>query len=162
MENMMTLKIGNKAPAFNSTTDTGDKVKLADFKGQKVVLYFYPKDSTPGCTIEAKDFRDLIRDYKKSGAVILGVSKDSVTKHQKFKSNHDLPFTLLSDPDATLCEAYGVYVEKSMFGKKYMGIERSTFLIDEAGKIQQIWRKVKVKDHAKAVLMATQSLTQPA
>jgi len=152
----MALNVGEKAPEFNLLTDENSQLSLSSLNGKKVVLYFYPKDSTPGCTIEANDFKRLFKEYQKAGAVVIGISKDSLESHVKFKSKHDLPFTLLSDTDASVCQAYGVYVEKSMFGKKYFGIERSTFLIDEQGKIQEIWRKVKVKGHADAVLAETQ------
>ena len=146
------LEIGKKAPAFTLEADTGEKVSLKDFLGQTVILYFYPKDMTSGCTQEACDFRDLFSQFKKKKAVILGVSKDSVASHQKFKSKYDLPFLLLSDPESTVCELYGVWKEKSMYGRKYMGIERSTFVISPSGKIEAIYSKVKVKDHAEEVL----------
>jgi peroxiredoxin Q/BCP len=133
-------------------------VSLAKLKGKNVVLYFYPKDDTPGCTIEAKDFRDLMKDFEKNNTTIIGLSKDDVKSHDKFKEKFCLPFTLASDTDGSTCEAYGVWVEKSMYGKKYMGIERTTFLIDKQGKIAQIWGKVKVEGHAKEVLEAAQGL----
>ena len=148
------LEIGKLAPAFTLESDTGEKVSLRDFKGQTVILYFYPKDMTSGCTQEACDFRDLFVQFKKKKAVILGVSKDSVASHQKFKTKYDLPFILLSDPEAEVCESYGVWKEKSMYGRKYMGIERTTFVISPAGKIEQVYSKVKVKDHADSVLEA--------
>jgi len=148
------LEIGKVAPTFTLESDTGEKVSLRDFKGQTVILYFYPKDMTSGCTQEACDFRDLFAQFKKKKAVILGVSKDSVGSHQKFKAKYDLPFILLSDPEAQVCESYGVWKEKSMYGRKYMGIERSTFIISPTGKIEQIFSKVKVKDHADSVLSA--------
>jgi peroxiredoxin Q/BCP len=146
------LKEGDVAPAFTLESDEGEKVSLKDFKGQKVVLYFYPKDMTPGCTQEACDFRDSFARIKKSDAVVLGVSKDSVASHQKFKAKHDLPFTLLSDPDGNVCELYGVWQEKSLYGKKFMGIVRSTFVIDEKGKISRLFPKVKVNGHVDEVL----------
>lgn len=152
------LNIGDKAPDFTLTTDGEGSISLAKLKGKNVVLYFYPKDDTPGCTIEAKDFRDLMDDFKKSDTVIIGLSKDSVKSHDKFKEKFCLPFTLASDTEGTTCEAYGVWVEKSMYGKKYMGIERATFLIDKQGKIAQIWSKVKVEGHAKEVLEAAKGL----
>jgi peroxiredoxin Q/BCP len=130
----------------------GTQLKSADLSGKNIVLYFYPKDDTPGCTIEAKDFRDLMGDFEKANAVVIGVSKDSVKSHDKFKEKYCLPFPLGSDEDGGVCAAYGVWVEKSMYGKKYMGIERSTFLIDGNGIITQIWRKVSADGHAKAVL----------
>jgi len=122
------------------------------------VLYFYPKDSTPGCTKESCGFRDAMPDFSESGAVILGVSKDSVARHDKFKAKYELPFTLLSDGDGAICEAYGTWVEKSLYGRKYMGIERATFLIDEKGVVQAVWRKVKVKGHVEQVLEAVRRL----
>jgi peroxiredoxin Q/BCP len=146
------LNEGDVAPAFTLESDKGEKVSLKDFKGQKVVLYFYPKDMTPGCTQEACDFRDSIARIKKSDAVVLGVSKDSVASHQKFKAKHDLPFTLLSDPDGKVCELYGVWQEKSLYGRKFMGIVRSTFVIDEKGKISRVFPKVKVKGHVDEIL----------
>ena len=123
-----------------------------------MVLYFYPKDDTPGCTTEAQGFRDAIKDFEKAGAVIVGASKDSVARHDKFKAKYDLPFHLVSDEDGTLCEAYGVWVEKNMYGRKYMGIQRATFLIDGTGVIREIWPKVKVKEHTAEVLAAVQAL----
>ncbi|MED5574812.1 MAG: peroxiredoxin, partial [Pseudomonadota bacterium] len=126
-------------------------------KGGKVVLYFYPKDSTPGCTTEAHGFRDNIKAFEKAGATIIGVSKDSVKRHDNFKAKHDLPFALVGDTEGEACEAFCVWVEKMNYGRKYMGIERSTFLIDEKGKVSQVWRKVRVKGHVEAVLEAVQS-----
>ena len=148
------LKVGQKAPDFTVMDDQGEKVKLADLKGKKVVLYFYPKDDTPGCTKEACAFRDGIDKIKKRGAVVLGVSADSMESHKKFKSKFDLNFPLLADSDKKMIEAYGVWKEKSMYGKKYMGIERTTFLIDENGKIAHIFPKVKVDQHYEEVLKA--------
>ncbi len=150
----MTLKVGDPAPDFSLPTDGGGQVALKDLRGKKVVLYFYPKDDTSGCTKEACAFRDAQPDFSAANAVVLGVSKDGVASHEKFKTKHDLPFTLLSDEDGKVCEAYGVWVEKSMYGRKFMGIERATFLIDEEGVIREIWRKVKVSGHAEAVLKA--------
>ncbi len=146
------LAIGDAAPEFNLPRDGGGRVSLADLKGQMVVLYFYPRDDTSGCTKEAIAFTEALEAFKAAGAVILGVSKDSVAKHEKFIAKHDLSVTLLADEDGAVCEAYGVWVEKSMYGKKYMGIERATFLIDQEGALKQIWRKVKVPGHADAVL----------
>ena len=148
------LKVGQKAPDFTVMDDKGEKVKLADLKGKKVVLYFYPKDDTPGCTKEACAFRDGIDRIKKSGAVVLGVSADSVESHKKFKNKFDLNFPLLADTEKKIIEAYGVWKEKSMYGKKYMGIERTTFVIDENGKIAHIFPKVKVDQHYDEVLEA--------
>ena len=147
----MTLKIGDKAPNFKLKTDGSGEISLSKLKGQKILLYFYPKDDTPGCTKQACGFRDLKADFEKHGTTIIGVSKDTPEKHDKFKKKHDLNFTLASD-DQEICETYGVWVEKNMYGKKYMGIERTSFLIDEKGKIIDIWRKVKVKDHIDTVL----------
>ena len=150
----MELKIGQKAPDFSVLNDKGENVKLSDFKGKKVVLYFYPKDDTPGCTKEACAFRDGISQIKKSGAVVLGVSVDSVASHQKFIGKFDLNFPLLADTDKKMVEAYGAWKEKSMYGRKYMGIERTTFIIDQQGKISHIFPKVKVNQHYDAVLEA--------
>ncbi len=154
----MTLTPGDKAPGFDLPTDGGANLTLAQLKGGKVVLYFYPKDATPGCTTEAGDFRDRIKDFKKSGAVVVGASKDSVKRHDKFKAKNGLPFTLVADVDGTLCDAYGVWVQKKLFGLEYLGIERATFLIDENGVIREVWRKVKVKGHAELVLEAVRKL----
>ena len=154
----MSVKEGAKAPAFSMPTDGGGTVALKDLKGQPVVLYFYPKDSTPGCTTEACAFRDLMPDFSKIDAAIVGVSKDSVKRHDNFKAKHDLPFTLASDADGDVCERYGVWVEKSMYGRTFMGIERATFLIDAKGVVRTIWRKVKVKGHADEVLEAVKAL----
>lgn len=154
----MSVEVGNKAPAFSMPTDGGGSVSLKDLKGQTVILYFYPKDSTPGCTTEACDFRDLEPDFSKIDATIVGVSKDSVKRHDNFKAKHDLPFPLASDADSDVCERYGVWVEKSMYGRKFMGIERATFLIDKKGVVRNVWRKVKVKGHADEVLEAVKAL----
>src|SRR5215467_5724220 len=148
------LTVGQKAPDFTVLNDKGEKVKLADFKGKKVVLYFYPKDDTPGCTKEACAFRDGISAIKKQGAEVLGVSTDSVESHQKFKKKFELNFPLLADTDKKIVETYGTWKEKSMYGKKYMGIERTTFVIDEQGKISHIFPKVKVDQHYDEVLEA--------
>lgn len=145
------LNEGDKAPTFTLESDSGEKVSLKDFKGKKIVLYFYPKDMTPGCTQESCDFRDSIARFKKSKAVVLGVSKDSVASHQKFKTKHDLSFALLSDPSGEVCEAYGVWQEKSLYGRKFMGIVRSTFVIDEQGIIRKVFSKVKVMGHVDEV-----------
>jgi peroxiredoxin Q/BCP len=152
------LETGKKAPAFDLPSDGDGRIKLSGLKGQKVVLYFYPKDDTSGCTQEAIDFNGLRKQFEKANTVILGVSPDSVKSHDKFKTKHELDFDLVSDESKTMLEAYGVWVEKSMYGRKYMGVERTTVLIDEAGKIAQIWNKVKVPGHAKEVLAAAKAL----
>jgi thioredoxin-dependent peroxiredoxin len=154
----MSLAVGDKAPDFTLPTDGGGEVSLKALKGKTVVLYFYPRDDTPGCTTEACAFRDQLPDFSKVKAVIIGVSKDSVASHDKFKSKFKLPFPLASDADGKVCEAYGAWGEKSMYGKKYMGIERSTFLIDANGVVRNIWRKVKVDGHAAEVLKAAGAL----
>lgn len=146
------LKAGDKAPDFKLLSDNGKEVSLKKLKGHKVVLYFYPKDNTSGCTKEACDFKDSIKVFEKKETVVIGVSRDSVDSHKKFKSKFDLPFTLLSDESATMLEEYGVWKEKSMYGRKYMGIERTTFLIDEKGKIKEIWNNVKVPGHITDIL----------
>lgn len=153
----MTTAIGNPAPAFAMDCDDG-KVTLADYRGKALVLYFYPKDNTPGCTNEAKAFRDAFAEFQAAGVEILGVSKDSVASHAKFRTNQALPFRLGSDPDGTVCEAYGVWTKKMNYGREYMGIERSTFLIDKEGVLRAEWRKVKVAGHAEAVLNAAKAL----
>lgn len=152
------LTEGSKAPAFTLPLDNGDTVKLKDFAGKKVVLYFYPKDDTPGCTKEAIAFTEDMAKFKRAGAVILGVSRDSVAKHQKFKEKHTLKVALGADEAGRVTEDYGVWVEKNMYGRKYMGIERATFLIDEKGVIRKIWRKVKVAGHAEDVLSEVKAI----
>lgn len=154
----MSVNEGDKAPNFSLPTDGGGSVSLKDLKGKAVVLYFYPKDSTPGCTKEACSFRDLMPDFSKVDAEIVGVSKDSVKRHDNFKAKYELPFQLASDEDGDVCERYGVWVEKSMYGKKFMGIERATFLIDAKGKVRKVWRKVKVSGHVEEVLEAAKAL----
>ena len=155
----MSLDVGDKAPDFTMPTDGGGEVSLAKLKGKPVVLYFYPRDDTPGCTKEACGFRDALPDFSGAGGVeIIGVSRDTVAKHDKFKAKYDLPFTLGADETGAVTEAYGVWVEKNMYGKKSMGIERSTFLIDGDGVIRGIWRKVKVPGHVEAVLAAAKEL----
>ncbi|MDH5749055.1 MAG: thioredoxin-dependent thiol peroxidase [Rhodospirillales bacterium] len=154
----MTCNVGDKAPAFKCPTDGGGSLSLKDLKGTKAVLYFYPKDMTPGCTKEAEDFRDMHRKFKSAKTLVIGISKDPPARHDKFREKYKLPFPLISDEDGAMCEAYGVWVEKSLYGRKYMGIERATFLIDEKGKIREVWRKVKVKGHAEAVLKAIKAL----
>lgn len=148
------LQKGDKAPEFTLPTLNDQTVSLKDFKGKKVVLYFYPKDNTPGCTLEACDFRDNMGRLKTAGVEVLGTSRDHLKSHQKFADKFDLSFPLLSDEQGEVCRQYDCWKEKSMFGKKYFGIERSTFLIDEKGLIQKIWRKVKVKGHVEQVLEA--------
>ena len=142
-----------EAPDFTLQADDGREVSLSDYRGKNVVLYFYPKDGTPGCTREAVEFRDVAKEFEKEGAVILGVSKDSIKSHQKFKQKHDLPFTLLSDPEGKVLDLYGVWKKKSLYGRTLMGTERTTFLIDENGIVKKVYRKVKVKGHAKACLL---------
>jgi peroxiredoxin Q/BCP len=154
----MSVDVGDKAPDFILPTDGGGKISLKDLKGKSVVLYFYPKDDTSGCTAEACAFRDAIPDFSKVNAEIVGISKDPVKSHDKFKAKYDLPFPLASDEDGKVCEAYGTWVEKSMYGRKYMGIERSTFLIDRKGVIRNVWRKVKVPSHAEDVLELAKAL----
>ena len=154
----MSPQIGDKAPAFTMPADGGGEVSLAGLKGRPVILYFYPRDDTPGCTTEACGFRDAMPDFSKLDAAIVGVSRDTVAKHDKFKAKYELPFTLGADDTGAVTEAYGVWVEKSMYGRKSMGIERATFLIDGAGVIRGIWRKVKVKGHVEEVLAALQAL----
>jgi len=148
------LQPGDKAPAFKLADETGKPVSLSDFKGKQVVLYFYPKDSTPGCTTEACDFRDNLNRIAKTGAVVLGVSADSSESHRKFKEKQGLNFPLLSDPDKKAIEAYGVWQEKSLYGRKFMGIVRSTFIIDGKGSIAKVFPKVKVAGHVDEVLAA--------
>jgi peroxiredoxin Q/BCP len=152
------LKPGGKAPAFALKDADGNTVKLSDFKGKKVVLYFYPKDLTPGCTIEACAFRDDIGPIRKQGAVVLGVSADSEKLHQKFRDKHELNFPLLADTDHGVCEKYGAWQEKSLYGRKYWGIARVTYLIDGDGKIAKVWEKVKPQGHSKEVIEALKEL----
>lgn len=155
---MANAVIGKKVPAFKLPA-TGDKeLGLADFKGRKLVIYFYPKDNTPGCTTEGQGFRDHYKAFQKAGAEIVGVSRDSVASHEKFKAKYEFPFDLLSDPDETLCNIFAVMKEKNMYGRKHMGVERSTFLIDEKGVLRQEWRKVKVPGHVETVLEAVKAL----
>jgi peroxiredoxin Q/BCP len=155
------LKVGSTAPAFSLESSQGGRVSLKDLKGEWVVLYFYPKDDTPGCTKEACDFRDASPQVASKAAVVLGVSPDSVASHQKFAGKFSLPFALLADPDHAVAEKYGVWAEKSMYGRKYMGIERSTFVIDPAGKIAAMWRKVRVPGHIDEVLQSLGGGDQP-
>lgn len=152
------LDAGDKAPAFTLAADGGGTVSLKDFAGKALVLYFYPKDDTSGCTKEAIGFSEKIDAFKRAGAAVVGVSKDSVAAHDKFKAKYDLAITLGSDPETKMITAYGAWVEKSMYGRKYMGIDRSTFLIDGKGKIVRAWRKVKVPGHVEEVLAAVKAL----
>ncbi len=154
----MTVNTGQRAPDFDLPTDGNGSLSLKDLKGRKVALYFYPKDDTSGCTREAEAFRDAKRKFDRAKTTIVGVSRDSVARHDKFKAKYGLSFALVSDAETALCQAYGIWVEKSMYGRKYMGIERATFLIDEKGVIREIWRKVKVAGHAEAVLEAAKAL----
>ncbi|WP_337174719.1 thioredoxin-dependent thiol peroxidase [Paludisphaera sp.] len=149
---------GQQAPDFSLPDQDGDEVKLSDLKGSPVVLYFYPKDDTSGCTKQACAFRDGFPDFQAVGAVVLGVSPDSAASHAKFIAKHELPFTLLADVDKTVCEAYGVWKEKSMYGRKYMGVERTTYIIDREGNVARVFPKVKVPGHADAVLEAVRAL----
>ncbi|MEI2736444.1 MAG: peroxiredoxin [Rhodoblastus sp.] len=150
--------VGAKAPDFDLEKDGGGKAKLADFRGRKLVLYFYPKDDTTGCTQEAKDFSALAADFEKAGATVVGVSPDSAARHGRFKAKHDLSVALLADESKAMLAAYGVWKEKSMYGRKYMGVERTTLLIDGKGVVREIWPKVKVAGHARAVLDAVKAL----
>jgi thioredoxin-dependent peroxiredoxin len=152
------LQEGKKAPDFTLPGDGGNKIKLSALKGRPVVLYFYPKDDTAGCTKEAVAFTDLKAEFDAIGAIVIGISPDSAASHDKFIAKHDLAVRLASDEDKKVVEKYGVWVEKSMYGRKYMGVERTTFLIDATGKIASVWRKVKVPGHAEAVLEATREL----
>jgi peroxiredoxin Q/BCP len=146
------IKAGDKAPSFTLTDQNGDKVAMKDFGGQKVAIYFYPKDDTPGCTKQACSIRDDYRKVSKAGIVILGISPDDEKKHRRFVDKYDLPFTLLADPDKKALQKYGVWQEKSMYGRKYMGVVRTTFLIDEKGKVLSVIEKPKVADHAGEIL----------
>ncbi len=154
----MSVQIGDKAPDFTLPTDGNSTVTLSKLRGKPVVLYFYPKDDTTGCTAEACGFRDSFPDYGKTGATVIGLSRDSVASHDKFKKKYQLPFTLASDTEGKVTEAYGVWVEKSMYGRKYMGIDRSTYLIDKDGVVRGAWRKVKVPGHVGEVLKAVKAL----
>lgn len=149
---MMRAVVGEKAPDFELPASNGEKVRLSDFQGKNIVLYFYPKDMTPGCTTQACDFRDSYESFTELDAVILGVSPDPINRHEKFIEKHGLPFLLLSDENHEAAEAYGVWTLKKNFGKEYMGIERSTFVIDKEGKLVKEWRKVKVKGHVEEAL----------
>ena len=152
------IKVGKKVPVF-SLPSTGNKIlKLSDLKGKNIIIYFYPKDATPGCTIEGQNFRDNIRKFSSRNTIVLGVSRDKINSHEKFKKNQKFPFDLLSDEDETLCKIFDVIKEKNMYGKKFIGIERSTFLIDEKGILRKEWRKVKVKGHMEEVLTALKEI----
>ncbi|HUG98267.1 MAG TPA: peroxiredoxin [Gammaproteobacteria bacterium] len=155
---MATVATGRKVPAFNLPATGGNQLGLRDFKGRTLVLYFYPKDDTPGCTAEGQGFRDQYEVFRKAGAEIVGVSRDSVASHEKFKAKYELPFELISDPDETLCAIFNVMREKNMYGRKVMGVERSTFLIDADGVLREEWRKVKVPGHVDEVLEAVKAL----
>lgn len=152
------IEPGHSAPDFTLPRDGGDEVTLSALRPKTVVLYFYPRDDTSGCTKEALAFTELLGDFEAAGALVIGVSKDTVAKHEKFRDKHGLGVMLLSDAESDVCERYGVWVEKSMYGKTYMGIERSTFLIGGDGALKEAWRKVKVPGHAEIVLDAVQSL----
>lgn len=152
------VRDGDKAPDLELTLEAGEKLKLSKLKDKPVVLYFYPKDDTSGCTAEAKDFSALASDFRKVGVTVIGVSPDSVESHQKFRKKYDLNIQLAADVEKAAATAYGVWVEKSMYGRKYMGVERSTFLIDTRGRIAKSWRKVKVAGHAEEVLAAAKDL----
>ena len=154
----MSVDAGTTAPDFTMPTDGGGSVTLAALRGKPVVLYFYPKDDTSGCTAQACGFRDQQPDFQGIDATVIGVSKDPVTSHDKFKAKYDLPFTLASDKETGVAEAYGVWVEKSMYGRMYMGMERAPFLIDKDGVVRKVWRKVKVPGHVKEVLEAVKAL----
>jgi len=151
----MPLQVGDNAPDFTLGTDDNLQITLSKLRGKKIILYFYPKDDTPGCTQQACDFRDKLPDFNKTSTVVLGVSKDDATSHGKFKKKFSLNFALLADTEGKVCDAYGVMAEKSMYGKTYLGIERTTFLINEKGKISKIWHKVKVPGHIEEVLQLT-------
>ena len=155
---MTEITEGSKAPAFDMATADGGRVTLDGLKGRKVVLYFYPKDDTPGCTTEGQDFSALIAEFAAAGATVIGVSRDPVKKLDRFKAKYDLKVVLASDEPEDVTEAWGVWVEKKLYGREYMGIERATFLIDGAGVVRRVWRKVSVKGHAAEVLRAVQSI----
>ena len=154
----MSVEEGKKAPDFTANTDGGKKLKLSGLRGKPVVLYFYPKDDTSGCTAQACGFRDSLPDFSKVKAQVIGVSKDSVEKHDKFKKKYGLTFPLVSDEDGKICEKYGTWIEKSLYGRKYMGIDRATFLIDKDGVVRKVWHKVKVNGHVDAVAEALKAL----
>jgi thioredoxin-dependent peroxiredoxin len=157
MEKMAVIKEGQKAPDFKTPDQAGNEVALKDFKGKSVVLYFYPRDNTPGCTVEACGFRDGIKKFESADTVVLGVSPDSPASHQKFIGKFKLPFTLLSDEDKALCKSYGVWVKKKLYGKEYMGVARTTFVINKKGNIQKVFEGVKPDGHTEEVLQALKS-----
>ena len=152
------MKIGNKLPKLKLPATGGKDIAFADFKGKALVIYFYPKDNTPGCTQEGIDFRDLYKDFLKAGADIVGISRDSVRSHENFAAKYKFPFPLLSDGDEAACKAFDTIKEKSLYGRKYMGVDRSTFLFDKDGVLKKEWRSVKVKEHAAEVLEAVKAL----
>jgi len=152
------VEVGKQAPAFTAVDATGRRVRLSDFKGRHVVLYFYPKDMTPGCTAEACGFRDAYQEFEKLNAVVLGISPDSPSSHQRFIAKYQLPFPLLSDPDHAIAEKYGVWQEKTLYGKPTKGIVRTTFIIDSAGKVRKVFPKVKVQGHTEEVIAALKAL----
>ena len=154
----MSLSVGDKIPDLTLPANGGREVGFKDYKGKKLVVYFYPKDNTPGCTQEGQDYRDLYKQFQKAGADIVGISKDSVKSHDGFIAKYEFPFTLLADTEGKACDACGAIVEKSLYGRKYMGIDRCTWLFDDKGKLRQVWRGVKVKGHAAAVLDAVKAL----
>ena len=157
---MTTVAQGDKAPEFDLPADGGGRVRLGDFAGRPLVLYFYPKDDTSGCTKQALGFAAAYGDFKAAGVEIVGISKDSVASHDGFKAKHGLPFPLASDEEGQVVEAYGAWVEKSMYGRRYMGIDRSTFLIDGEGRLRRVWRQVKVPGHVEEVLQAARELAR--
>ncbi|MBV8976210.1 MAG: thioredoxin-dependent thiol peroxidase [Alphaproteobacteria bacterium] len=154
----MDLKPGDKAPPFKLSTDGGGTVSLAALKGRPFVLYFYPKDNTPGCTLEAQGFSENVKKFQRLGVEVVGISKDDVASHERFKSKYGLKLVLASDPDVETAKAYGVWGEKTLYGRKFMGMERATFLVDSRGTVREIWRKVKVAGHVEAVLAAAKAL----
>ncbi|MBO3832528.1 MAG: thioredoxin-dependent thiol peroxidase [Candidatus Brockarchaeota archaeon] len=154
----MVLKEGDNAPDFTLQSDEGKKISLKGYRGRKVVLYFYPRDGTPGCAQEARRFRDLAEEFSRENVVIIGVSRDSVESHKRFKKDNDLPFTLLSDPEANVIKKYGAWGKKNLYGKPVMGVVRITFLIDEEGKIRRIYRNIKPEEHAEKCLLDLKSL----
>lgn len=155
---MSSIAVGKKVPNFTIPATGEQEISLKDLQGKKVVIYFYPKDNTPGCTTEGQNFRDHYNKFKRAGAIVLGVSRDSVKTHENFKAKHEFPFDLLSDKEETLCQLFDVIKEKKLYGKVHMGIERSTFLIDEKGVLKKEWRKVKVPGHVEEVLAAVKEI----
>lgn len=155
---MTELEAGDSAPEFDLPNDGGGNVRLSDFRGRKVVVYFYPQDDTKSCTVEAIDFSALLGEFEQAGIAVIGISPDSAARHARFRKKHDLSLTLASDEDRKTIDAYGVWAEKTLYGRKYMGVVRSTFLIDADGKIARIWENVRVRDHARQVLEAARVL----